>query len=136
MDALVALTWTAPGLPPIALPRGYRQRALRPRDVVRVDAAWDQRGPGTDALLERLVARGPTVGTETEAGELVAWALALEDQSIGACWVEPAHREAGLHLAQVARLVSTIRARDWAVVQRVAPEHAAAWRARGWVAGA
>lgn len=136
VSAGVTLAWTAPGLPPIVLPPGYRQRALHARDVSRVDAAWIHRGPGTDALLERAVARGPTVGTETAAGELIAWGVVLDDRAIGACAVEPAHRGRGLHVAQIARLVSTVRARDWTVMQHVTPEQAPAWEARGWTRAA
>lgn len=128
----VTLGWTERALPPITVPAGYRQRALHARDAAVVDAAWARRGTGTDALIERLIARGPTVATETDAGELVGWALALDDRSLGAGFVAEAHRGRGIFGAQVARLVSTVRARDWAVVMHVGPEWAALWAGRGW----
>lgn len=131
-SAGVTLAWLGAEAPPIELPAGYRQRVLWPAEAALVDAAWAHRGPGTGALLSRLVGRGPSVGTEDERRALVAWGMVLDDRAIGACAVDAGQLGRGLHVAQVARLAALCQARGWPAFQHVRPSFAASWSRRGW----
>ncbi len=94
----------------VSAPSGVRLTALEPGEAARVDAVWEYRAPGTEAMLRECIERFPSIAARDEQGALAGWLAVVDDGALGAGWVEPAFRGRGLYPAIVSALSARVEA--------------------------
>lgn len=94
----------------VSAPAGFRLTALEPHEASRVDAVWEYRSAGTEAMLRECIERFPSIAARDVHGALVGWLAVVDDGAMGAGFIEPAFRGRALYPAIVSALAARVEA--------------------------